>query len=109
MSRAMETPEPPYFAAIFTSMRRAGDEGYAGMAEKMVALAKLQPGFLGMESTRDGEGFGITVSYWESLEAIKAWHLDAAHGEAQRLGREKWYESFALRICRVERAYSWPK
>ena len=59
------TPEPPYLAVIFSSQRTDGDQGYGAMAERMVELAREQPGFLGVESARDAEGFGITVSYWE--------------------------------------------
>jgi hypothetical protein len=57
------TPEPPYFAVIFTSLRTSGDKGYGAMSDRMVELAARQPGFLGVESARDGEGLGITVSY----------------------------------------------
>lgn len=79
------------------------------MAEQMVALAAEQPGFLGVESTRDANGFGITISYWESPEAIKAWRDKAEHQVAQRIGKDRWYDHFELRIAKVERAYSGPK
>jgi heme-degrading monooxygenase HmoA len=103
MSLAL-TGEPPYYAVIFTSLRSAQDgDGYGEMAQRMEELARQQPGFLGLESARDESGLGITVSYWQSLEAIAAWKANAEHLVAQRLGREKWYERFALRVCRVER------
>lgn len=98
------TPEPPYFAVVFSSQRTAGDLGYAAMAERMVELARQQPGFLGVESARDAEGFGITVSYWRDEASIATWKAHAEHAVAQRLGRERWYGTFALRVCRVERA-----
>ncbi|HEX9010902.1 MAG TPA: antibiotic biosynthesis monooxygenase, partial [Holophagaceae bacterium] len=98
------TPEPPYYAVIFTSQRTDGDQGYAAMAERMVELARQQPGFLGVESARDPEGFGLTVSYWRDEASIAAWKAHAEHAVAQRLGRERWYGAFALRVCRVERA-----
>ncbi len=97
------TPEPPYYAVIFTSERTNVDEGYAAMAERMLALARTQPGFLGVESARDG--VGITVSYWRDLESIRQWKSDLEHREAQRLGREQWYRTFKTRIARVERDY----
>lgn len=103
MSEIAHTPTPPYYAVIFTSLRQTGDHGYAEMAERMVALAAKQPGFLGMESVRNG--LGITVSYWESLQAIAQWKAHAEHQEAQRLGHEKWYSHFRVRIARVEREY----
>lgn len=97
------TPKPPYYAVIFTSLRTEGDNGYGEMAERMVELASRQQGFLGVESAC--EGVGITVSYWADLESIKQWKANVEHQEAQRLGRENWYSSFKARITRVERDY----
>lgn len=99
------TPKPPYYAAIFTSQRTAGDQGYGAMADHMLELASQQPGYLGAESTRDADGFGITVSYWESEAAIKHWKRNAAHQIAQQKGHTTWYQHFELRIAKVERAY----
>ena len=101
------TPAPPYYAVIFTSLRAAGDNGYGKMAKAMESLASTQPGFLGIESARDG--LGITVSYWESLEAIAAWKANARHLVAQQHGRDTWYEEFKVRICRVERDYAFAR
>jgi len=98
------TPEPPYFAVIFSSQRTAIDEGYDAMGERMVELAAQQPGFLGVESVRDAAGFGITVSYWESEAAIAAWRAHGEHRVAQAMGVKKWYSSFTTRVVRVERA-----
>lgn len=75
------------------------------MAERMVELAKIQKGFLGMESSRGSDGFGITVSYWQTLEDISAWKSNSEHKIAQEFGRSKWYESFSTRVCKVEREY----
>lgn len=98
-----KTPKPPYFAVIFTSVRTEGDSGYQAMSEIMLELARKQPGFLGSESARNQ--VGITVSYWESLEAIKAWKSNIDHMEAQKLGKEKWYEAYKVRIAKVEWDY----
>lgn len=97
------TPQPPYYAVIFSSLKAEDDEGYGEMAERMLELAAQQPGFLGVESAR--EQLGITVSYWSSREAIAAWKANIEHCEAQRQGRERWYKAFRTRICRVEREY----
>src|SRR3954453_22905635 len=89
------TMKPPYYAVIFTSRRTEADpEGYAAAADRMEELARAQPGFLGIESARGADGVAITVSYWESEEAIRRWHAEAEHREAQRLGRERWYAWF---------------
>lgn len=103
MSEIAKTPNPPYYAVIFTSVRSEGDNGYEKMANEMVKLGFGQPGFLGAESTRDEGGVGITVSYWDSIEAIDNWKNHPRHMEAQRLGQEQWYEKFATRVCKVER------
>lgn len=99
-----QTPPPPYYAVIFTSLRTPGDAGYAAMAERMVALAQQQPGFLGAESAR--EEVGITVSYWKDLASIRAWKAHAEHQVAQQQGRAQWYSAFTTRIAKVERDYS---
>ncbi|WP_417212899.1 antibiotic biosynthesis monooxygenase family protein [Bizionia sp.] len=93
----------PYYAVIFTSTQTDRIEGYSEMAEKMETLAKQQPGFIGIESARDG--LGITVSYWESLDAIKNWKQESEHIIAQQKGREHWYNWYHVRICKVERKY----
>lgn len=98
-----DAPRAPYYAVIFTSRRTGADgEGYESTAAKMLELAARQPGFLGVESARGPDGLGITVSYWESLDAVHAWGRHAEHLVAQAGGRERWYETYRLRIARVE-------
>lgn len=97
------TPEPPYTAVIFTSVRAEGDRGYAAMSARMLELAAAQPGFLGIESARDE--LGITVSYWADDASAAAWKQVAAHLVAQELGRERWYADYRVRICTVTREY----
>jgi heme-degrading monooxygenase HmoA len=103
MSVIANTPKPPYFAVIFTSTRADGDHGYGETADRMVELAQQQPGFLGIESAR--EDVGITVSYWRDLDSIKHWKANAEHLDAQKKGRKSWYDSFKVRISKVERDY----
>lgn len=105
-----QTPEPPYYAVIFTSQRTAidrdaVDRGYERTAERMLELAAGQPGFLGVESVRGADGLGITVSYWSSEEAIAAWKGQLEHRAAQEAGKRVWYADYQLRIAKVERAY----
>lgn len=98
-------PEPPYYVVIFSSQLADDEHGYAEMAERMVALAQAQPGFLGLESVRGADGFGITTSYWATEAAILAWRANVEHLAAQRAGRERWYAHYQTRVARVERAY----
>lgn len=102
MTSPATTPQPPYYAVIFTSIRSDGDNGYTESAKQMLELASTQPGFLGFESAR--QEIGISVSYWSSPEAIKAWKENAIHRQAQGRAKE-WYEAFRVRVCRVEREY----
>ena len=99
-----KTPEPPYYAVIFTSTQTADTKGYSAMAEQMVTLAKQQPGYLGVESAR--QEVGITVSYWQDVESIKRWKNQAEHLVAQATGKSRWYENYTTRIALVERDYS---
>jgi heme-degrading monooxygenase HmoA len=98
-----QTPQTPYYAVIFTSVRTKVDEGYGDMADAMQRLGVEQDGFLGLETVRNE--IGITVSYWQSLDAIKSWKANAAHLIAQKYGQEKWYENYKVRVCKVERDY----
>lgn len=93
----------PYYTVIFTSMKKVDDPAYDHMARSMTNLAQLQSGYMGHESAR--EKIGITVSYWESLEAISTWKSQIDHQLAQQFGKEQWYEWYKVRICKVEREY----
>lgn len=101
--------QPPYYAVIFCSQRTDArpDDGYGDTADRMVALAAAQPGYLGVESARDSAGLGITVSYWRSIDDIRAWRAVTEHVAARDQGRRDWYRHYELRIARVERHYGW--
>ncbi|MGZ3739731.1 MAG: antibiotic biosynthesis monooxygenase family protein [Bdellovibrionota bacterium] len=104
--RAMPTPKPPYFAVIFTSELTASDaSGYEPTATRMAELARQQPGFVGFDSARGNDRLGITVSYWSSLESIRAWKAVAEHREAQARGRREWYPQYRVRVAEVKEEY----
>nr|WP_294975824.1 antibiotic biosynthesis monooxygenase [uncultured Pseudomonas sp.] len=103
------TPQPPYYAVIFTSLRSEQEQGYADAAARMLELAARQDGFLGVESARSADGLGITVSYWRDEAAIRQWREEGEHRIAQRRGRQDWYSGFQVRVCRVERAYGFER
>ena len=103
------TPAPPYYAVIFTSQRTAPDPAYDAMAQAMFDLAGKQPGCLGAEHARDAAGLGITVAYFTDEAAIRAWKENAEHLAAQRLGIERWYSHYHIRVAKVERAYAGPQ
>jgi heme-degrading monooxygenase HmoA len=104
------TPEPPYYAVIFASLRNKQDDaGYAAAAERMAQLASEQPGYLGVDSVRDAIGIGITVSYWSTEAAIAAWRRHAEHTLAREQGRKSWYAEYELRVAKIERAYGFKR
>lgn len=103
------TPEPPYYAVIFTSKRTDGDHGYEAMAQAMFELALAQPGCLGAETARGENGIGLTVAYFTDEASIRNWKANARHLTAQKLGKERWYSHYELRVAKVERDYSGPE
>ena len=109
MSNFAPLPDPPYFAVIFTAQRSDADEsGYSAMATRMSELALQHPGCIGMESTRGADGLGITISYWRDEASILNWKADLKHLVAQKLGKDRWYTHYTLRVARVERQYCGP-
>lgn len=102
-----ETSKAPYYAVIFSAKKTNDLSGYEEMATAIVELAEQQEGFLGIESAQ--EGFEITVSYLKDEKSIQNWYANIEHQEAQKLGKSKWYESYNVRVAKVERAYSFKK
>lgn len=102
MSEIIKTPRPPYFAVIFTSTRTKDDNGYNSASDEIVEIVSTQKGFLGAESVRDADGFGMTVSYWNSIESINEWKKNLNHREAKESGKKVWYQNYMIRICEVK-------
>lgn len=102
-------PKPPYWVVTFSSTRTAGDNGYGAMADQMVALAAQQPGYLGVESARGVDGFGITNSFWVDEASIRNWKAVVDHLAAQTQGRKDWYQAYAVRVGQITRAYGFQR
>ena len=108
MTDLARTPEPPYYAVIFTAIHNVAlGDNYAETAARMLALAAEQPGFLGVDMAN--EEIDITVSYWADEESIAAWKCNAEHATAQDEGKARWYDAFEIRVARVERAYGFTR
>jgi len=108
-ARFANLPKPPYYAVIFSSQRNGqGEADYEAAATRMFEVVQQQPGFLGAESTRDAEGFGITVAYFDSEENIRRWRNHSEHAATRERGKREWYEHFEVRVAKVERAYNGP-
>ena len=102
MGKIIQTPKTPYYAVIFTSIRTAGDNGYEAMANELITVVSQQKGFLGAESVRSNDGFGMTISYWDTLESIQNWKNNQSHQRAKKMGKEHWYSQYMIRVCVVE-------
>lgn len=109
MSRFAPLPDPPYYAVIFSNQGSDDMAGYAEMADLMDRLARNEPGFIGLESARDETGFAVTVSYWQTEDAIQRWRENVKHQAAQVSGKSRWYDHYALRVTKVERQYAGPE
>ncbi|MGZ3710806.1 MAG: antibiotic biosynthesis monooxygenase family protein [Bdellovibrionota bacterium] len=94
-----------YYAVIFTSQLSPNAAGYEQASEVMLERVSQMPGFLGFDSARGSDGKGITVSYWDSVDALKAWGRDPEHREIQERGRREWYQDFRIRIGLVDEEY----
>jgi len=100
-----KTPKPPYFTVVFTSQRTKIEEGYTEMNDSLWEDAQKLDGFLGSESLRNEEGFGVTVLYFKDMETIQLWSKYQKHLRAKEMGKQKWYEGYRVRIGKVEREY----
>lgn len=109
MQAIANTPEPPYYVVIFTAVHTDDTEGYAEKAEQMYELAATMPGFIGMEAADIGKEGEISVIYWKDEASIREWKMNAEHLEAQRLGKERFYARYAIRVAKVERAYEFER
>ncbi|AWI03436.1 antibiotic biosynthesis monooxygenase family protein [Clostridium drakei] len=103
MNKIIETPKTPYYAVIFTSIRTSIDNEYEKVSDNLVDIVSKQKGFLGVESVRNEEGFGVTISYWDSLDSINEWKDNNSHMKAKEMGKKMWYSKYMIRICKVEK------
>ncbi len=105
----MNAPQKPYFSVIFVSLKSGQLDGYAEMADRMVELAKQQSGFIDLLSATTKDGYTVTISYWNSPQAIADWKANVEHQVAQDRGKALWYDYFRLEVAEVQRAYEWQK
>ncbi|WTO62436.1 antibiotic biosynthesis monooxygenase [Streptomyces sp. NBC_00212] len=101
--------QPPYYAVVFTSLRREDGGGYEETSALMQELVTEIPGYLGYETARNPGGLGITVGYFRDEEAIAAWRGRVEHQQAQRRGRAEWYDGYSVHVAKVERSYGFER
>ena len=89
---------------IFKARIRTLDELYFSTAQQLRDKALTHFNCQHFEALTEGE-HEIALSYWNTLEDIRAWQQDAQHLVAQQLGKNQWYASFSVEICEVLRRY----
>ncbi|MCT8001030.1 antibiotic biosynthesis monooxygenase [Sphingomonas sanguinis] len=95
-------------AVIFVSQRTAEDaQGYADAAAAMDGLAAQQPGYRGVDSVRDADGLGITISWWADEASALAWRNHPDHTAIRDRGRARWYSHYEVAVTTVARDYRW--
>ncbi len=110
---AMSTYPHGTIAVIFVNQRTTNnsvgneDAGYQSAAAAMEILAKAQHGYCGIDSVRNADGSGITVSYWQNDDAAIAWRDHPEHAAIRDAGRDRWYASYSLHVANIERSYDW--
>ena len=106
----MTTRPAGTIAVIFVAQRTPHDDaGYQAAASQMAILAAHQPGYVGIDSVRDANGLGVTVSYWSHESAAKDWRDHPLHAEIRNEGRGKWYSRYDLHVAEITRSYDWVK
>ena len=92
------------FVVIFRAKVRSLDDEYSKTASRMRELALKEFGCIEFCAVTEGTE-EVALSYWPSEESIKAWKAHPEHVEAQRLGKERWYESYSVQIAEISREY----
>jgi heme-degrading monooxygenase HmoA len=101
--------EPPYYVAVFTTVRTPEQAGYGETNARMEELVKEVPGYLGMDHAQTPGGLGITVGYFRDADALTEWRSNAEHRAAQQRGRAEWYRSYTLHVAKVERSHGFTR
>jgi heme-degrading monooxygenase HmoA len=106
----MQNDRTGQIVVIFLSVRTGTDDaGYAEAAAAMEALAALQPGYRGIESTRGADGLGITLSFWADAASAGAWRDNEEHQAIREAGRGRWYQRYEVIVCEAQRSYRWTR
>ena len=85
--------------AVFRSrLRPEHVDEFDELASSMLALAESMPGFGSYKSFISEDGERCSVIEFESLAQLEAWRDHPEHGEAQRVGRDKFYQEYTLHV-----------
>lgn len=84
-------------------LRQPEPPGYEETAARMAELAMQQPGFRALKTFAAEDGERVTISEFDSLEAVSAWRRNVEHLVAQRRGRDEFYAEYSLQTCELIR------
>ena len=85
--------------AVFRSrLRSEHAEEFQRLAERMLEIARSMPGFVSYKVYAAADGERCSIIEFESPELLRAWREHPEHREAQRLGRERFYEAYTLQV-----------
>jgi heme-degrading monooxygenase HmoA len=89
---------------VFRARLRPGlREEYLAIVDRMSALASSMPGYVSHKGFFADDGERVTVVEFESMDATRAWRMHPEHREAQRLAKERYYESYSVQVCEMIR------
>ena len=92
------------YVVIFKAQIKQLDQHYFDTAHQLREKALTEYNCQKFEALSEN-GAEIALSYWNSLEDIQAWHKDAEHQAAQRIGKQQWYKKFSVEICQIQKSY----
>jgi len=95
-------------AVIFEVWPKADHkQDYLDTAQGLKARLEAAPGFISIERFESlvESGKILSLSFFESEEAVAAWRNTLEHRKAQVQGRRVYFENYRLRIASVQRDY----
>lgn len=86
----------------------AHQQRYLQLAAELKPLLADVPGFISIErfESLSTPGRLLSLSWWDSEQAIASWKQNLMHLAAQREGKESIFSEYRIRVCGVIRDYS---
>ncbi len=94
---------------IFRSrIRDENTEAFQLLADQLYDIASAMPGFVSYKVFKNEDGERVSIHEWETADHLRAWREHPVHQAAQKMGREKFYESYILQVCESPRESRFP-
>ncbi len=100
--------DPKEVLVIFDLHLREGADraAYAATSRRMHELVEKWPGFLSLKEYRSEDGEVVDIARFADEESLEAWRKEPEHLEAQRRGREEFYDRYHIQALKVIRDYA---